>query len=267
MKLYKGFNRDMTCRGFQFKEGETYETDRAELCESGFHACENPLDCFGYYNPANSVYHEVELDATEETGDDSKRVGKRIKIGAELSVANICKAHFEYVKEHTTNEEQGKDYANLSAQNRSSLSAKDGSSLSAQNRSSLSAQNCSSLSAQDCSSLSARDGSSLSARDGSSLSAQNCSSLSARDRSSLSAQDRSSLSTGKYSVIAAFNSKAKAGIGSLIALANRKWNGNRYEITDFKAGIVDGESIKPDTWYTLKDGEFVEVEDEQPDND
>ena len=203
MKLYKGFNRDMTCHGFQYKEGETYETDSAKLCESGFHACENPLDCFDYYNPTNSVYHEVELDATEETGDDSKRVGKRIKIGAELSVANICKAHFEYVKEHTTNEEQGKDYANLSAQNRSSLSAQDG----------------------------------------------------------------SSLSTGKYSVIAAFNSKAKAGIGSLIALANRKWNGNRYEITDFKAGIVDGESIKPDTWYTLKDGEFVEVEDEQPDND
>ena len=219
MKLYKGFNRDMTCRGFQYKEGETYKTDSAKLCESGFHACENPLDCFVYYNPANSVYHEVELDATEETGDDSKRVGKRIKIGAELSVANICKAHFEYVKEHTTNEEQGKDYANLSAQ------------------------------------------------DGSSLSAQNWSSLSAQYWSSLSAQDRSSLSGGKDCVLAAFNSKAKAGIGSLIALANRKWNGDRYEITDFKAGIVDGKIIKPDTWYKLENGEFVEAEDEQADHD
>ena len=219
MKLYKGFNRDMTCRGFQYKEGETYETDSAKLCESGFHACENPLDCFGYYNPANSVYHEVELDATEETGDDSKRVGKRIKIGAELSVANICKAHFEYVKEHTTNEEQGKDYANLSARDRSSLSARDRSLLSA------------------------------------------------RDRSSLSAQNWSSLSAGKDCVLAAFNSKAKAGIGSLIALANRKWKDDRYEITDFKAGIVDGKTIKPDTWYKLENGEFVEAEDEQADHD
>ena len=219
MKLYKGFNRDMTCRGFQFKEGETYETDRAELCESGFHACENPLDCFGYYNPANSVYHEVELDATDETGDDSKRVGKRIKIGAELSVANICKAHFEYVKERTTNSEHGKDNANLSAQDWSSLSARNGSSLSAQ------------------------------------------------DWSSLSAQDRSSLSAGKYCVLAAFNSKAKAGMGSLIALATREWVGYEYKITGCKAGVVDGKTLKPDTWYTLKDGEFVEVEDEQADND
>lgn len=58
MIAYKGFNKDMTCRGFQFKEGEAYEEKYAELCESGFHACENPLDCLKYYTPNNSVYHE-----------------------------------------------------------------------------------------------------------------------------------------------------------------------------------------------------------------
>ena len=62
MKAYKGFNKDMTCRGFQFKEGETYIEDKAELCRNGFHACERPLDIFAYYSPAESVYHEVELD-------------------------------------------------------------------------------------------------------------------------------------------------------------------------------------------------------------
>lgn len=51
MKAYKGFNKDMTCRGFQYEEGKTYETDKAELCKEGFHACENPLDCFNYYAP------------------------------------------------------------------------------------------------------------------------------------------------------------------------------------------------------------------------
>ena len=71
VKAYKGFDKDMKCRGFQYEEGKTYETDEAELCKSGFHACESPLDCFRYYEPAKSVYHEVELDATEETGDDS----------------------------------------------------------------------------------------------------------------------------------------------------------------------------------------------------
>ena len=58
---YKGFNKDMTCRGFQYEEGKDYETDRAEACKTGFHACEYPLDCFGYYAPASSEFHVVEL--------------------------------------------------------------------------------------------------------------------------------------------------------------------------------------------------------------
>ena len=105
MKAYKGFNKDMTCRDFQFEEGKTYEEECAELCTTGFHACEAPIDCFGYYAPGQSVYHEVELDATDErNSEDSKRVGKRIKIGAKLDIAGICKAQFEYVKSHCTNE-------------------------------------------------------------------------------------------------------------------------------------------------------------------
>ena len=264
----------MTCRGFRFEEGQTYELpdgEEAMLCANGFHACENPLDCFNYYPPAQSVYHEVELDASDETQkDDSKRVGNRIKIGAELTVASLCKAHFEFVKEHTTNSKQGNGNTNLSAQNRSSLAAQDRSSLAAQDGSSLAAQDGSSLAAQDRSSLAARDGSSLAARDGSSLAAQNRSSLAAqdgsslaaRDGSSLAAQSRSSLAAGKNSVLAAFNSKAKGGLNTLIALANRSFNDVGWKITDFKAAIVDGKTIKPDTWYKLQDGEFVECDEE-----
>jgi len=214
MKAYKGFNTDMTCRGFQFEEGKEYHEDRAELCESGFHACENPLDCFCYYKPGKSVYHEVELeDVSAKSSDDSKICGKTIRIGARLSVAKICEAHFEFVKSKTTNSKQGEHGTNLAA--------------------------------KDCSSLAAQD----------------WSSLAARDCSSLAAQDYSSLAAGKDSVIAAFNSKAKGGLGTLIALANRKFVGSEYKITDFKAAIVDGETIKADTWYKLKNGEFVEVEE------
>ena len=279
MKVYKGFDKNMQCRGFQYEEGKEYTTDKAKLCRSGFHACENPLDCFGYYNPAESVFHEVDLDATDEKeSSDSKRVGNRIKIGARLDVAGICKAHFEYVKKHTVCEEQGKDGANLSARNMSSLAARNGSSLAArdwsslaaQDESSLAAQDESSLAAQDESSLAARNESSLAARNGSSLAARNWSSLAAQDRSSLAAQnrsslaaqDRSSLSGGKDCVVAAFNSKARAGIGSLIALATRDWIDGEYKITGCKAGVVDGVNLMPDTWYTLKDGEFVEVGDD-----
>ena len=112
MKAYKGFKTDMTCRGFQFKEGKEYHEDSAVLCNSGFHACEAPLDCFGYYSPAESVYHEVELDeVSDERESDSKICGKNIKIGARLNIANLCKLQFDYVKSHCTNEynaEKGK---------------------------------------------------------------------------------------------------------------------------------------------------------------
>ena len=214
MKMYKGFDRDLKCRGFQYEIGKTYETDKAELCEEGFHACENPLDVFKYYPPTDSRYCKVELDdVSDQRDNDTKRVGKKIKIGAELSVRGICNAHFEYVREKTTHHD----------------AARDGSSLAAQNESSLAAQNYSSLAARDYSSLAARDGSSLAA--------------------------------GKGSVLAAVNSKARAGMGSLIALAKREFEDGAFIITDFAAGIVDGKNIKPDTWYTVKDGKFVEWED------
>ena len=214
IKAYKGFDKNMQCRGFQFEEGKEYEEKEASLCKKGFHACENPLETFKYYEPGKgSNYHEVELDATEETEEDSKRCGTRIKIGAKLSVLDICKAHFQYVKERTTNKKQGKDNADLAAQ--------DGSSLAARNRSSLAAQ----------------------------------------DWSSLAAQDGSSLAAGKNSVIAAFNSKAKGDLGTLIVLATREFNGTKWVITGFFAGIVDGEKIKANTWYEVKSGEFVEVKE------
>ena len=60
MKTYKGFNKDMTCRGFQYEEGKEYTVDgKISACNNGYHACEDPIDCFRYYAPASSVYHEV----------------------------------------------------------------------------------------------------------------------------------------------------------------------------------------------------------------
>ena len=99
MKAYKGFNKDMTCRGFQYKEGGEYETNKAELCEAGFHACENPLDCLGYYEPDKSVYHEVELGGEIDRRSDgvSKVAATKIKIGAKLNIAGIVKGAIDFV--------------------------------------------------------------------------------------------------------------------------------------------------------------------------
>ena len=100
MKAYKGFNKDMTCRRFQYEEGKEYETDKAVLCESGFHFCEQPLDVFRYYPPIESVYHEVEpADVSCQTDSDSKRVARKIKIGARLSIKTLIDAQVEFVNE------------------------------------------------------------------------------------------------------------------------------------------------------------------------
>ena len=77
--------------------GKEYETEYAKLCDTGFHACENPLNTLSYYKPGDSRYCEVELDATEERGDDSKRVGKRIKIETEIGLKGLIEAGVKFV--------------------------------------------------------------------------------------------------------------------------------------------------------------------------
>ena len=98
MKAYKAFNSDMTCRGFQYKEGETYKMDGdIKLCERGFHACENPLDVLTYYPPTSPI-HEVELNqVSDERKDDSKVVAKEITIGAKISLASLTKFAVDFI--------------------------------------------------------------------------------------------------------------------------------------------------------------------------
>ena len=108
MKAYKGFDKDMKCREYQFEEGKEYVEDEAVLCEKGFHACEHPLNCFDYYAPAESVYHEVELDdVADGRRDDTKVCGKRIKIGARLTIGKLVDAAISYVFERSHPEEGG----------------------------------------------------------------------------------------------------------------------------------------------------------------
>ena len=97
MKAFKGFNKDLTCRGYQYEEGKEFHTERAKCCDTGFHACEYPLDCFGYYDPAHSVFHEVELSGEmDKSGDNTKVCATDIKIGARISIAGLVKAAIEF---------------------------------------------------------------------------------------------------------------------------------------------------------------------------
>ena len=197
MKFYKGFDKDMKCRGFQYEIGKEYREETADLCHKGFHACENPLDTFAYYGPgAGSRYCEVELDEVSERkdGSDTKRCGKVIKIGAELDVAGICKAHFEYV---TSKCDPAKSNA-----------------------------------------------------------AGDKEAASAGSWGSASAGESGSASAGENGIACCRGGKVKGGMGCAICCTELDDDGNNIGIA---AAIVDGEKIKADTWYTVKNGKFVEV--------
>ena len=280
VKMYKGFSKDMTCRGYRFEEGKTYHEDEAKMCESGFHACEDVLDCFRYYTPGDSVYHEVELDdIAEDTGDksDTKRCGKTIKVGAALDVAGICQAHFEYVKTHcdpakgdkagNCSSAQAGDFGSAqvgyrgSAQagDRGNAQAGDFGSAQAGNEGSAQAGNCGSAQAGDRGSAQAGDDGSAQAGNGGSAQAGDFGSAQAGYRGS--ALSRGSAAVGVAGIACARNecAKVRGGMGALlIAAVESKFN---YDIVTWAAGVVDGEKLKPNTWYTVKDGEFVEADE------
>ncbi len=98
MKAYKGFDKDLKCREFQYEVGKEFEEENASLCEKGFHACENPLDTFRYYAPTNSRYCEVDVDDNgERNSDDTKICGNHIKIGAEIGLKGVINAGVRFV--------------------------------------------------------------------------------------------------------------------------------------------------------------------------
>jgi hypothetical protein len=96
---FKGFDKNMQCRGFQFKEGETYKYEGvAQVCNSGFHFCENPLDVFSYYNPGSSLFHAVEgTGQIDKHDDDSKVACTEIKIGLPLQLRDFISAAVKFM--------------------------------------------------------------------------------------------------------------------------------------------------------------------------
>ena len=112
IKSYKGFNKDMTCKDKQYEEGKEYSEERAKACSYGMHACEYPLDCFNYYDPAHSVYHAVEQGGEmSRNGDDSKVASTYMRIGARLDLCGLVKAAIEYTRSRTTTEYTDPDMA------------------------------------------------------------------------------------------------------------------------------------------------------------
>ena len=253
VKSYKGFNKDMTCRGFQYKEGKEYETSKAVVCNEGFHACEHPLDCLGYYPPNTSVYHEVEQtgEFSSDSGSrDSKIASTKIKIGAKLSIAGLVQAAIDFTKSKTvTMQDATGDCGASSATGDCGASSATG--------------DCGASSATGYKGASSATGnygaSSATGNYGASSATGDCGASSATGYKGASSADNSTA----VAVAWGYESKAKGCIGAHIVCAEWKYDNlnNDWFFVGAKMSIVDGVKIKADTYYTLRDGEFVEVEE------
>ena len=264
MKAYKGFNKDFTCRGFQFEVGKEYEEKEAVLCNKGFHACTNPLDVLNYYNDVEGKYCEVELeDIAEGKEIDSKVCGKRIKINAEIGFAGLFKMGVEWLKEQTIFSKYNMKDLNKSNENGAQIGssgnyARIGSSgYGARIGSSGYGARIGS------SGYGAQIGSSGDyARIGSSGYGARIGSSGNDARIGSSGNYAQIGSSGKNSVVmcAGHNSIAKAKIGSWITLSEweRDVNDNWVPI-NVVTKKVDGIEIKEDTYYKLVNGVFTEV--------
>ena len=96
---FKGFDKDLKCRGFQYEIGKDYEHEgEVKCCERGFHFCENPFDVFRYYSPCDSRYCEVECDGNaDKANDDSKVATSHIHISSEIGLNGLIKAGVKFI--------------------------------------------------------------------------------------------------------------------------------------------------------------------------
>ena len=261
MKAYKGFNQDLTCRGFQYEEGKTYENDNAELCKEGFHACENPIDCLYHYSPAQSVYHEVELDGVsdEREEEDTKIVGKKIKVGEKIGIPQLCQLTFEYVKSHCTNEHNAEEGKPATAGDYGAATAGYRGAATAGNYGAATAGYSGAATAGYSGAATAGDSGAATAGDSGAATAGNYGAATAGYRGAATSRGSSASGDNGVSVARGNNVKVKGGIGALLVMAEER--SDSYDIKDWKAVVVDGETIKADTWYRLIDGELKEVQE------
>ena len=297
---YKGFDKNLQCRGFQYEVGREYETDEAELCKKGFHFCENPHDVFSYYNAGEgNRFAIVEAsDVSDEKKEDSKRVSKRISIKAEISVFEICKIavstffeNFGFKKKIESAETNNAgNYGAANAGNRGAANAGDCGAANAGNRGAANAGDWGAANAGDWGAANAGNrgaanaGNRGAANAGNygaanagnygAANAGNYGAANAGNRGAANAGDCGAANAGNRGAANAGNrgaaivsngGKVKGGKGCVLVARNIEWNDDsaQYEVTDWACGIVDGVNIKENTWYKLRNGKLVEADAEE----
>ena len=249
MIVYKGTDKDMKCRGFQFDLGKEYVEEEAKLCEKGFHGCEYPLDVFAHYAPADSRFFVADLDGVteEEAEGDSKRSGTKIKLRAEIGIAGIVKAAVEYIKEKAeSSKNQTGDWSAATNTGDYSAATNTGDRSAATNTG-------------NCSAATNTGNWSAATNTGNCSAATNTGYQSAATntgyRSAATVEGKESVA-----IVTGIDSKASGALGCWLVLTERDaWNGEIYPIKEVRAVKVDGETIKPGVFYKLQNGEVVEA--------
>ena len=322
MKVYKATDKDMKCRGFQYELGKTAEAEGdIKLCEKGLHACKMPLDVLGYYAPGDgSRYFEAELEdvSDEKRSNDTKRVGKKLTLSAEIGIPGLVKAQVEYVKaqcdfdnainkadaenkNHATGESGAASATGLSGA--ASATGLSGAASATGERGAASATGWSGAASatgwsgaasatglSGAASATGESGAASATGESGAASATGWSGAASAtgwsgaasatgERGAASAtgwrgaasatgesgaasatgESGAASATGKHCVAmtTGFVGRVMGDIGNAIVCVERRDNG---EIASILAGIVDGKTLKPGVWYTVKNGQWVEVQ-------
>ena len=230
IKGFKGFDKDLKCRGYQYEVGQYFQEEgKIEACSKGFHFCENPFDVFSYYPPSSengiNRYCVVEGGGSiDKDSDDTKIACSKLHISAEIGLKGLVEAGVKFILDKVN----WKDCKESNTGNQSAAT-NTGDQSAATNTGNYSAAT----------------------NTGDRSAATNTGNQSAAQ---VSGKDSIAIVTGK-------DSKAKGSIGCWIVLTERgDWDGNTYPIKEVKAVKVDGGLIKPDTYYKLDNGEIIPCE-------
>ena len=261
---YKGFDKNLQCRGFQYEVGKEYECkDPIKLCNSGFHFCENPQEVLGYYSAGNgNRFAIVEASGvSDERGNDSKRVAKKLEVKAEISVFELCKIAVSVFFENFGFKNKIKSSDTANAGYKGAANAGDCGAANARNCGAANAGDCGAANAGNYGAANAGYKGAANAGDYGAANAGDCGAANAGNYGAANAGDCGAANAGNCgAAIASNNGKVKGGYGCILVARKIEWNREkgRNEVTDWACAIVDGVNIKEDTWYRLQEGKLVE---------
>ena len=230
IKAYKGFDKNLKCRGFQYEIGKEYELPEGQhpsACNNGFHACPNPNDLFAFYSPnEGNRYCLVELSGEIDDSESDKIAASHIRIVKELTIMEVANSRKNYTEEHCTNEKN----------------AEPGKPATAGYRGAATAGYRGAATAGDQGAATAGDQGAATAG----------------YRGAATSRGKTKVGANGVATVRGNNVMVCGGLGAILVIAEEK--DNNYDIKDWKAVVVDGKKVKADTWYKLVDGELTEID-------